>query len=318
MEKVAIVKCSDYSAPAIRDAIAKSFNFFEGTDKFIKPGDRVLLKPNLIAASKVDIATTDARLVEAVIEVVKNQGAIPFVGDSPAFGSAKGVAKSVGILEVVERQQTEIVEFKKNSHYEKGEKITTSLKDFDKIINLPKLKAHSQVRITGATKNLFGFTKGKLKAWQHFIAKNNLEEFCHMILRIHDRVRPTFTLVDAIDIMENEGPRNGSLRHFGIIFSGTNCLSIDAVMAHCLGIDLPDVPLLQTAVKHGYIGTSLEEIEIIGETIEDIKINDFAYPETLSDISFTLKTVIRSLFLHLWLLFVGEKKGARRTAHGIR
>ncbi len=308
MEKVAIVKCRDYSVPAIKVAIAKSFDFFEGADKFIHPGERVLLKPNLIAASKVDRATTDARFVEAVIEVVKEQGAIPLVGDSPAFGSAKGVAKPVGILEVVERQQVEIVEFKRNNHYQEGERITKSLEDFDKIINLPKLKAHSQVRITGATKNLFGFTKGKQKAWQHFIAKNNLEEFCHMILRIYDRVRPTFTLVDAIDIMENEGPRNGSIRHFGVIFSGINCLSVDAVMTECLGIGIPNVPLLQTAIKYGYKGTSIEEIEVKGETIETIKINDFAYPETLSDISFTLKTVIRSLFLHLWLLFVGEKK----------
>jgi len=129
-----------------------------------------------------------------------------------------------------------------------------------------------------------------------------------MILRIHDRVRPTFTLVDAIDIMENEGPRNGSIRHFGVIFSGINCLSIDAVITKCLGIDIPDAPLLQTAVTYGYKGISFEEIEVKGETIERIKINDFAYPETLSDISFTLKGVIRSLFVHLWLLRVGEKR----------
>ncbi len=308
METVAIVKCSDYSVPAIKAAIAKSFDFFEGADKFIRPGEKVLLKPNLIAASKVDIATTDARFVEAIIEIVKEQGGIPFVGDSPAFGSAKGVAGSVGILEAIERQQIEIVEFKRNNHYQEGEKITRSVKDFDKIINLPKLKAHSQIRFTGATKNLFGFTKGKLKAWQHFTVKNNLEEFCHMILRIYDRVRPTFTLVDAIDIMENEGPRNGIRRHFGVIFSGINCLSIDTVMAQCLGIEIPNAPLLQTAVKYGYKGTSFEDIEVKGETIEGIKINDFAYPETLSDISFTLKTVIRSLCLHLWLLFAGKRK----------
>jgi len=308
MEKVTIVKCKDYSVPAIKVAITKSFDFFDGVDRFIKPGERVLLKPNLIAASKGDIATTNAQFVEAVIELVKEQGAIPLVGDSPAFGSAKGVAKSVGILEVVERQQIEIFEFKRNSHYQEGEKITRSVKDFDKIINLPKLKAHSQVRFTGATKNLFGFTQGKRKAWQHFIAKNDLEAFCHMILRIYDRVRPVFTLVDAIDIMENEGPRNGSKRHFGFIFSGINCLSIDAVMATCLGIDIADTPLLHTANKNGYRGTSFEEIEVKGETIEDIKISDFAYPESLTDISFTLKGVIRSVFLHLWLRFVGEKR----------
>ena len=127
-------------------------------------------------------------------------------------------------------------------------------------------------------------------------------------LRIYDRVRPAFTLVDAIDIMENKGPRNGAKRHFGIIFSGVNCLSIDVVMAKCLGIGIQEAPLLQTAVKHGYTGTSVEEIEVKGETMEATKINDFTYPESLTDISFSLKGVIQSVCLHLWLLFVGEKR----------
>lgn len=308
MDKVAIVKCSDYSVSTVKNAMMKSFGFFGGADKYIKPGEKILLKPNLIVASKEDRATTDARFIEAVIEIVKDQHAIPLVGDSPAFGSATGVAKSVGILEVLKRQKIDIVEFERNIPFREGVKITKSLKDFDKVINLPKLKAHSQVRFTGATKNLFGLTKGKIKAWQHVIVRNNLEKFCLMILRIYDCVRPAFTLVDAIDIMEGQGPRGGPMRRFGFVFSGVNCLSIDTVMARCLGIDMDKVPLLQVAIKNGYKGTLFEEIEVTGESIEDVTINDFTYPETLSDISFSLKGVVKSIFHHLWLLHVKEQR----------
>ncbi len=307
MERVALVKCSNYSVSTVKNAMMASFNFFGGVDNFILPGERVLLKPNLIAASKNDKATTDPQFVEAAIEIVKEQQAIPFVGDSPAFGSAEGVAKSVGIMEVLERQKVDIIEFEKNIHFRKGVKISSTVKDFDKIINLPKLKAHSQIRFTGATKNLFGFTKGKMKAWQHFIVKNDLEKFCLMILRINDFVKSTFTLVDAIDIMEGDGPTAGQMRRFGFIFSGINCLSIDAVMSRCLGIDISEAPLLQTAEKFGYKETSLNNIEVKGESIESIKLDDYAYPAALSDISFTLTGVIRSLFRHLWLLLVKEK-----------
>lgn len=305
--KVAIVKCRDYSTAIIKNALTQSLDYFGGADRFIKPGERVLLKPNLIAASRGDGATTDAHFIEAVVEIVKGKNAVPFVGDSPAFGSARGVAKTVGIREILKKQDVQVIEFSKNVRFLKNVSITQSVKDFDKIINLPKLKAHGQVRFTGATKNLFGLTKGKVKAWRHFIARNNIEEFCLMILRIYESVRPTFTLVDAVDIMEESGPRGGPMRHYGYIFSGIDCLSIDRVMAECLGIDIQKSPLLYTAKKNGYGGVSLNEIDVVGEKIEDVKINDFVSPEKLSDISFTLKGVIRSAFKHLWLRFIAER-----------
>lgn len=308
MDKVAIVKCSNYSVTNVKNAIMKSFELFGGTDRFFESGEKVLLKPNLIATSKDDGATTDARFVEAIIEIVKEQHAIPLVGDSPAFGSARGVAKSVGIMEVLERQKVDIIEVRRNIRVEKGIRISKSIHDFDKIINLPKLKAHGQIGFTGATKNLFGFTKGKIKAWQHVMVRNDIEKFCLMILKIYDFVKPAFTLVDAIEIMEKEGPRGGPMRHFGFIFSGINCLSIDTVILKCLGIDIHKAPLLQVADKHGYKGTSLDHIVIKGESISSSKIDDFAYPDTLSDISFNLKGIIRSVFLHLWLLMVKERR----------
>jgi uncharacterized protein (DUF362 family) len=307
MEKVAIVKCRDYSTSNIKNALIESLSYFGGADKFIKSGERVLLKPNLVAASKVDKATTDAHFIEAVIEIVKEQHAVPFLGDSPAFGSARGVAKTVGILEILERQHVDIVQFSKNIRFRKDVSITQSVKDFDKIINLPKLKAHSQVRFTGATKNLFGLTRGKVKAWRHFVSRNNTENFCLMILGIYDIVKPAFTLVDAVDIMEKSGPRGGPMRHYGFIFSGVNCLSIDSVMARCLGIDIPKSPLLHTAEKNGYRGIALDEIEVKGEGIESAKINDFASPETLNDISFTVKVIVKSFFKHIWLRFIKER-----------
>ena len=113
MDKVAIVTCGKYTLSAVKTAMLESFSFFGGVENFIRPGQRILLKPNLIASSKGDAATSHAIFVEAAIEIVKEQHATPLVGDSPAFGSAKGVAKSAGILDVLKRQQVDIVEFKK-------------------------------------------------------------------------------------------------------------------------------------------------------------------------------------------------------------
>lgn len=307
MEKVAIIKCGNYSIAEIKTALTNSFDHFGGIDRFVKPGERVLLKPNLIAASKRRGETTDARFIEAVIEIIKECRATPFIGDSPAFGSAQGVAKSVGIRAATERQAVQVVEFKNNFRLESDVFISRSVKDFDKIINLPKLKAHSQFRFTGATKNLYGFTQGKIKAWRHFAIKNDMEKFCLMILKVYDFVKPTFTLVDAIDIMEKTGPRGGPMRHYGFVFSGMNCLSIDRVMSECLGIKVPQAPLLQTAEKHGFQGVRLDQIKIMGQKIENTILHDYEYPQTLRDISFTFPGVIKSVFRHLWLKAVKER-----------
>ena len=73
MNKVAIVKCSNYSTLNVKDAMMKSFDFFGGVGNFVKKGERILLKPNLIVASKGNGATTDAHFIEAAIEIVKDR-----------------------------------------------------------------------------------------------------------------------------------------------------------------------------------------------------------------------------------------------------
>ncbi len=307
MEQVAIIPLKNYNLSGIKAVFKNAFGCFGGIGGFIKPGEKVLLKPNLIAAFNADGAVTHPLFVEAAIELVKEQDALPHVGDSPAFGSAKGVAKACGLLDAVQRQGIPIVEFSKNVTTGNHVSVTKSVKDFDKIINIPKLKAHGQVMFSGAVKNLFGLTRGKIKAWRHFAVRNDIEQFCLMILKIYKQVLPAFTLVDAVDIMEVTGPRGGRMRHYGFVFSGLNCISIDRVIAECLGLDTSQAPLLDTAEKHGYPGIHLYDIRIVGEPMEKVLIDDFVFPERLSNISFEFKGVIKSLFEHLWRLHVKEK-----------
>ncbi len=45
---VAVTRCSDYSQQKISDALQKQFELLGGLERFISPGDRVLIKPNFI------------------------------------------------------------------------------------------------------------------------------------------------------------------------------------------------------------------------------------------------------------------------------
>ena len=78
--KVSIVRCSDYSNAKI--AIKESLNLIGGLEKIIRPGSRVLLKPNVLAIRPPeDAVTTHPAVVYTMCELVSEAGGIPVIGD---------------------------------------------------------------------------------------------------------------------------------------------------------------------------------------------------------------------------------------------
>lgn len=89
---VSLLPATTYDAPALNTALETLLAPLGGIEAFVKPGDRVLLKPNLLTASRPGKeCITRPELVAAVAQLVKGAGGKPFMGDSPAFGSARGV-----------------------------------------------------------------------------------------------------------------------------------------------------------------------------------------------------------------------------------
>src|SRR5512143_1893624 len=108
--KVSIVRCQDYSN--VKDAIKEALNLIGGLEKIIVPGNRVLLKPNVLAIRPPeDAVTTHPTVVSAMCELVSQAGGIPVIGDgsgivkpgstttSQAFKASgiEGVATAYGV-----------------------------------------------------------------------------------------------------------------------------------------------------------------------------------------------------------------------------
>ena len=80
MSKVSIVKCPDYSS--VKEALAGALDLIGGLESVIQPGDNVLLKPNILAASPPENAvTTHPAVVTAMCKFVLEAGGKPAVGD---------------------------------------------------------------------------------------------------------------------------------------------------------------------------------------------------------------------------------------------
>lgn len=283
--KVSIVRCDEYSRENLLNSIENLLRPLGGFKHFVRKGQRVLLKPNLLFPSAREKAVnTDPAFVSAVAEMVLECGAKPVIGDSPAFGTAKQVAQKCGLLDYAKKIGVDVIEFNRpvpvelrNGFFMKRITIDRAVLESDVIINLPKLKTHQQLGFTGAIKNTFGCVNGKRKALMHLRLGHREVDFGKMLLDVHHLVNPGLTIVDGVIAMEGEGPRKGMPKNFGIIIAGENGLAIDRVIEELIGIKFKP-PYLEAADELGLEPRSTNEIEIIGEKFNKLKVNDFKFP----------------------------------------
>ncbi|HTF99304.1 MAG TPA: DUF362 domain-containing protein [Nitrospirota bacterium] len=281
---VALVRCSDYGRNAVEQAVRKAVDHLGGMQSFVRPGDLVLLKPNLLKARTPEAAvTTHPEVVRTAIRLVREAGGRAVVGDSPGMGDLKKVAEKAGILDVVHEEGADLVDFteavpvKNTGRFQRFE-VARIACDADVIINLPKLKTHGMTTITGAVKNLFGCIPGKRKVQWHFSTGVNHELFMQMLVELYALLRPQLTIMDAVVGMEGNGPGSGDPRVVGVILAGSDAVAVDAVASHLVGVPLQRHPVLQAAKRSGIGEVRITAIEIIGASIDDIEIVPFRLP----------------------------------------
>ena len=87
---VALTPCSTYDLDDVEQAVLRLIERLGGLEGLVQRGDRVLIKPNFIAPRPAETAVqTHRAVILSVAKLLKEYGAKPFVGDSPAWGSAE-------------------------------------------------------------------------------------------------------------------------------------------------------------------------------------------------------------------------------------
>ncbi len=283
---VAIQKCEDYDLQKVETAINNLIDSLGGMEKFIGPGQRVLLKPNLQvgkAASKA--VCTQPEVLRVVASLVKQAGAEPFIGDSPAFGSARSVSRKCGIMQVAEELGIEVVNFAEavevpNPHSEhyRTLKLAREVIEADAVISLSRVKTHALLLMTMAVKNLFGCVVGRGKTQWHLRSSHNLDAFAEMLLSVYKLANPVLNIADGIVAMQGNGPNSGDPRPLGLIMAGTDAVAMDRVIGEIVGLK-PNYNLTATlGTKLGLGEGSLENIQILGPALSEIKVSDFKLP----------------------------------------
>ncbi|WP_319588333.1 DUF362 domain-containing protein [uncultured Desulfobulbus sp.] len=251
---------------------------------------RVLLKPNLITARNGLLACTDGRFIAAVARWFAAMGAQVAVGDSPAFGSARSVLEGINALSPLQMLGVPVVEFRQVREIALpcGHKAAMAavVMDCDLLINLPRIKAHSQMRVTMAVKNLFGCLSGFHKPWWHMVHGGNNGRFAELLVDLLAVLPSCSTLVDGIVAMHQAGPVHGAPYPLGIIAFGTNPVAIDTGLLTLLGVDPLHSPLWRASHRAGLGGTNVAELVFPLATPAELAVRDFAVPETLGPVRF--------------------------------
>lgn len=302
--RVSLQGLDTYDPVETLSAITKLLQPLGGMSAFVQPGQKVLLKPNLLSGKTPDKAvTTHPEIVRAVINLVQDVGGKVFIGDSPGIGSPESVARKSGILSVAEETNCPFVPFEtavtihpKGGKFQQFE-VAEELLDADVIINLPKLKTHQMMGLTCGVKNMFGAIVGLRKPRLHLQAGTDKAFFALMLLELCEALSPALTIVDAVVGMEGEGPGSGDPVQIGALLAGSHPQAIDTVATELVGMKPQQVWTQQQAIKTGRPYTDLKQLELCGTPLNELKITNFRQAK-MTDINFGLKGALKHHLRH--------------------
>lgn len=263
--RVTIARAQSYKYEEVKQATDECLQELGGWRQFIRPGDRVLIKPNLVEGMAPEKAVnTHPEVVRAIIRGVQAAGAIPLVGDSPGVSSTFKAAEKSGIAEVCRDEGAELVPFDhsvevhlSSGHTVKKFAIATALQQVDKVISAAKMKTHTFMGTTGGVKNLFGCIVGTNKAQFH-LRMQRRQHFASMLVDLNSLIKPVLYIVDGVIGMEGNGPRNGQPKPAGVIIAGPNGYAVDLIMAEKMGFNGEKLPVHMAALAEQLAPTRTE------------------------------------------------------------
>jgi uncharacterized protein (DUF362 family)/Pyruvate/2-oxoacid:ferredoxin oxidoreductase delta subunit len=285
-KKVYIVQCKDYDG--VEDKLAGLIDLMGGMGRFAKQGQKIVLKVNLLREARPEEAvSTHPSVVAAVGKLAKKAGAVPVIADSPG-GGYRYTRKTLDKIYHTNRMHQAANQAGITVNWDTSSRpvsyadgiltkhfdIITPVYEADAVFNLCKMKTHLFTVMTGAIKNIFGVIPGLSKTGYH--AKlHDTQGFAGMLLDLSQYVSPRLTIMDAVVAMEGDGPGTGDPRPVGLLIGSENPLALDVAATEIMGLHRTENPVIMEAERRALKPNRLEDIEVIGADLADVRVPDF-------------------------------------------
>lgn len=308
MSVVQVVACQNYDYTHLRPAVQQCWEAI-GAAEFIRPGCRVLLKPNLINSMPPERAVcTHPAIVRVVAELCLAQGAQVTIADQPGYAlveEAREAFSGTGMLEACAALEVdfqllagggyEVIEIAGAKHFPEVQ-FARYLLEADVVINLPKAKTHSQTKYTGALKNMFGAVAPRQRVKLHLLGSPLA--LAEGLVDCFAARPPEFSLMDAVVCMEGLGPTQGQPVEVGVIAASRDSVALDAVCEAILGFRPGEVLTTACAARRGLGTNSLDDIVVQGITLEQARrpinkcpVSSSSFPRVLGPL---LQSIVRA------------------------
>lgn len=243
------------------DLVSAALGVFGGMSAFVKPGDRVVIKPNLAwSRTPEQAAATSPEVLKAVIAACREAGAKDIIVGDHTCDSAAVAFDMTGGKVACEQAGVELIDWSNQQLYRevplargetlKSELIPTDLLDCDVYINLPILKHHSSSMITIALKNQMGCVYDRQK--YHSQSDGGANNLHRNIVDLATGLRPTLNIVDATQVLKTNGPKGpGVVAQLDTICVSPSIVAVDAYAAKLFGLEPASVPHIAMAAAAG-------------------------------------------------------------------
>ncbi len=236
-------------------ALNSALDAIGGIKRFIQPGERVTIKPNVgWDRTPEQAANTNPLLVGEMARLCLEAGAAKVIVTDVTCNEARRCFLRSGIRNAAEEAGADVILAQPDDFLMTnigGELLTTwpVLKHFihcDRLINMAIVKHHSLSSCTLAMKNLYGMIGGR---------RNQLhQQIDQSIVDLASFGRPTLTVIDATRVLLRGGPTGGSLDDVAIensVICATDQVAADSRACEFLGLEGNQVSHIVLADKIG-------------------------------------------------------------------
>jgi uncharacterized protein (DUF362 family)/NAD-dependent dihydropyrimidine dehydrogenase PreA subunit len=287
--KVSLVACDRYEREAVQGAVTRAFELLGGVEAIAAPGGSVFIKTNAVYAAAPDSGiVTHPEVVRAVVREFKKLTDDVTVGDSPGgpFNAIllRRIYEKTGLADVARDTGAKLAFDTRTMEvsFPQGRVIKLlslcrSMVDADCLVSVAKFKSHRFMNVTGPIKNLYGAIPGTTKLAYHSRFED-AREFADLVVDVYLAAAADLHLLDAIEVIEGDGSRNGSVKRMGALLAGENGFALESLVLWLAGLESSDSKPLDAAVRRGLCKPGTHWFEVMGDSIEPLPAGSFRMP----------------------------------------